>query len=109
MSPAQLEIQIIAALVAAACALPGAFLVLRGMSLDAEDGSLGDEAYTWTSNLSGTLGTGGELWVSDLPTGTHRITLTVTDSDGDTGTDTVSIFVGVSPNRVYLPLVLRSH
>jgi hypothetical protein len=85
----------------------GSTVVLRGMSLDAEDGLLGDEAYTWTSNLSGTLGTGGELWVSDLPTGTHRITLTVTDSDGDTGTDEIIIFVGVSPNKVYLPLVQR--
>ena len=33
MSSSQIEIQIIAALVAAACALPGVFLVLRKMSL----------------------------------------------------------------------------
>lgn len=33
MSPAQIEIQLIAAVVAAACALPGTFLVLRRMSM----------------------------------------------------------------------------
>lgn len=33
MSQAQLEIQLIAALIAAACALPGVFLVLRGMAM----------------------------------------------------------------------------
>ncbi len=33
MSQAQLEIQLIAAIVAAACALPGVFLVLRGMAM----------------------------------------------------------------------------
>lgn len=33
MSPAQIEIQLVAAVVAAACALPGTFLVLRRMSM----------------------------------------------------------------------------
>lgn len=87
----------------------GSTVVLGGAGLDAEDGSLGDEALAWTSNLSGTLGTGGELWVSDLITGSHRITLTATDSDGDTGTDAITIFVGVSLNKIYLPIVLRDY
>lgn len=83
-------------------------VVLRGRAMDAEDGPLGKTGIiTWASNLSGTLGTGVELWVSDLPTGTHRITMEVTDSDGDTGTDEITIFVGVSPNKVYLPVVLK--
>jgi len=86
----------------------GTTVVLRGMSLDAEDGSLGDEAYAWSSNLSGTLGTGEELWVSDLAAGVHRIILAATDSDGDTGTDEIVIYVGVSPSRTYLPVVLKS-
>ena len=33
MTPAQLEVQIVAAVVAAACAVPGTFLMLRRMSM----------------------------------------------------------------------------
>ena len=47
------------------------------------------------------------MHVTDLITGTHRITLTVSDSDGNISMDEVIIFVGVSPNKVYLPLALR--
>jgi hypothetical protein len=87
----------------------GSVIVLRGRGIDAEDGSLSETALTWTSDLSGTLGTGKELWVSDLTMGTHRITLTATDSDGSSGSDTVTIFVGVSPSRIYLPIIVKDY
>ncbi len=86
----------------------GETIVFRGAALDTEDGPLDDTVpITWTAHLSGTLGTGAELWVSGLVTGAHRITLTATDSDGQIGTDEILIFVGISPLRVYLPVVLR--
>ena len=82
--------------------------VFRASAIDAEDEPLDETgAITWTSSLSGTLGAGGELWVSGLSTGTHRITMTVADSDGDVGADEITIFVGVEMERIYLPLVLR--
>jgi len=87
----------------------GDTIVFMGTSTDAEDGPLSAmSAITWTSSLSGTLGGGTELWVSDLPTGTHRITMTVADSDGYVSTDEIIVFVGVSPGKIYLPIVLKN-
>jgi hypothetical protein len=56
-------------------------VVLEGTAYDLEDGSLGDAAFAWSSDLDGALGTGLSL-AAELSTGTHVITLTVTDSDG---------------------------
>lgn len=87
----------------------GETVVLRGAGLDAEDGRLaGAASFAWASSLDGSLGSGEELWLDNLSTGAHHITLTVTDSDGLTGTDEILILVGVSENRIYLPLVLRN-
>lgn len=83
-------------------------VVLRGTGLDAEDGLIAtDTAITWTSDLSGTLGAGGELWVENLPVGAHRITLTLSDSDGQSGTDSIMLYVGIALNKLYLPVILR--
>jgi len=71
----------------------GQTVILVGEGTDAEDGVLADLALSWQSSLSGTLGTGRMLAVTGLITGTHVITLTATDSDGNTATTTVQVLV----------------
>jgi hypothetical protein len=41
--------------------------------------------------------------VSNLSPGWHTVTLTATDSDGKTGTDSVTFLIG---NYVWLPMVM---
>jgi hypothetical protein len=57
---------------------------LQGSAYDLEDGTLGDASFQWSSSIDGDLGTGASLGTSELTTGEHIITLTVTDSDGMT-------------------------
>ncbi|MGV8041198.1 MAG: hypothetical protein AB2L07_14360 [Thermoanaerobaculaceae bacterium] len=72
----------------------GAPLVLRGLGLDAEDGALSGAALAWRDDVSGALGTGNELLLSaGLALGQHTITLTATDSHGQTGTATAGVRV----------------
>lgn len=35
--------------------------------------------------------------------------MTVADSDGDIDTDEITIFMGVSPNKIYLSIELRGY
>lgn len=56
-------------------------VVLQGSAYDLEDGSLGDSAFQWSSSINGDLGSGATLNTSELSTGQHTLTLTVTDSD----------------------------
>jgi hypothetical protein len=63
---------------------------LIGSAIDSEDGLLTGSALVWSSNLTGTLGTGDTLEVSNLQVGNHIIILTATDSDGLVGVDSVN-------------------
>ncbi|MGC9371682.1 MAG: Ig-like domain-containing protein, partial [Paracoccaceae bacterium] len=76
---------------------------------DVEDGTLFGASLTWTSNLSGTVGSGAMLHVTDLITGVHTLTVTATDTDGAKGTDVVVVFIGVQPKRIYLPITSKLH
>jgi hypothetical protein len=85
-------------------------LTLSGNGYDLEDGQLEDAALVWTSSLDGLLGTGQILYVSDLTTGTHQLTLTATDSQAQATSSTIIIGVGQPIDfeySVYLPVVLR--
>jgi hypothetical protein len=57
-------------------------VTLLGTAFDLEDGTLGDAAFAWSSSIDGALGSGASLSTAELTTGTHVITLEVTDSDG---------------------------
>jgi hypothetical protein len=66
---------------------------LEGVGEDLEDGTLEDAQLSWSSDLDGPLGTGRLLHVQELSDGTHHVTLTATDSDGQTGTAAVVVNV----------------
>ena len=78
---------------------------LRAISFDGSSSSDPDDdplTYAW-SNVSGLLGTGPEFELV-LPLGTHRVTLTVDDGQGNNDTETVTVHV-VEP----VPLKERLH
>jgi hypothetical protein len=83
----------------------GAPLLLQGYAYDPEDGILGDSALSWTSSQDGNLGTGSNLLIS-LSQSKHTITLSATDSNGNTSTTSIKVNVGY---RVYLPTVQKNH
>lgn len=86
--------------------VPSDSLSLEGWVYDPDDGSLSGEGLSWSSDRDGLLGTGENVLAVSLSQGWHEITLTATDSDGQTGTASVTVFVG---HRVYLPIILKSY
>jgi len=86
----------------------GETLDLWGSASDQEDGELPTQAQidisektdtpitslTWVSDIDGFLGYGDTLDINWLSQGTHYITYSATDSDGNTGSATVRILVG---------------
>ncbi|MBF0260017.1 MAG: PKD domain-containing protein, partial [Desulfamplus sp.] len=78
-------------------------ITFKGTGVDNEDGTLPVSSLVWTSSSSSVpLGKGNSLSVSNLPSGTHTITLTVTDSEGATATDQVVVVVG---NTAPVPVI----
>lgn len=68
-----------------------------GTADDAEDGDLSG-SLVWTSDLDGQIGTGASFSRSDLSVGTHTIEAAATDSDGATGTDTITLTIEEAPS-----------
>lgn len=66
---------------------------LSGAAVDLQDGLIPDARLVWSSNISGKLGVGGDLFVT-LPAGVHTITLTATSSAGVSSSSSVAIRVG---------------
>ena len=80
---------------------------LKGMAFDPEDGlvdgiqasnPVGEDAFSWSSDLQGGLGTGPEL-TAKLRTGTHVITLEVSDLNGSRSNASVVLDVGPGPSQ----------
>jgi hypothetical protein len=79
---------------------------LEGTMMDAEDQPpFTDATFVWTSDRDGTIGVGQNTTVYGLTPGRHKITLTITDSDGMTGNASVNIVVWSL--FTYLPLITR--
>lgn len=84
--------------------LVGEILTLEGSGFDPDDGVLVGDALTWTSASLGPLGTGspgrfGPLEEAQI--GSHVVSLTVRDSDGNTASRSVSIRVEPKPAPVF--------
>ncbi len=85
---------------------PGETIIFRGTATDPnQPGGLPDSAFAWRSNINGNLGTGAVRPVSTLSTGSHIITLRVTDNGGLWDEDSISITIRASthPSCLNLP------
>ncbi len=86
--------------------LPETPILFTASGYDPEDGPMEGDVFSWSSDRDGELGRGEDVFVPELSLGWHEITVTASDSDGHTATDTIRIYVG---NRVYLPIILKSY
>jgi hypothetical protein len=87
---------------------PGESLNLTGTA----SGGTPDYSFQWSSSVDGILGTGANLPILGLSLDMHdgnvqpnRITLLVTDANGQSATDSVDVTVLL---QVYLPLILKN-
>ncbi len=76
----------------------GASITFEGSASDTEDGDLTSN-LSWTSDIDGAIGTGGSF-TTTLSDGSHTITASVTDTDGNSASDSVSITVVNNPPSV---------
>ena len=70
----------------------GEVIGFAGSASDGEDGDL-TASLIWSSSVDGLIGTGGTFSRSDLSVGVHAITARVTDSEGSSGTDQITLIV----------------
>ena len=75
----------------------GATVVLHASGWDLEDRSLTGASVQWTSNLDGPIAQGRVTAVADLSVGTHVLTVTASDSGGQTATDTATVTITDRP------------
>jgi outer membrane protein assembly factor BamB len=77
-------------------------LNLEGTAYDRQQSLLDDKQFVWFSSIDGMLGTGRNLTPKNLSIGHHKITLTVTDSHGLRGSDTIDLNM-IDPMHQKLP------
>jgi hypothetical protein len=82
---------------------PNSSVLLMGSAYDMEDGSYSGSSLRWESDVDGDLGT-GQTVVARLSPGQHQISLSVTDSDDYTTTQSVDVYVGY---RTFLPIMVN--
>jgi hypothetical protein len=68
-----------------------------GSGTDNEDGALAGGSLVWVSDKDGHLGTGTSFGRDDLSVNTHIVTLTTTDSAGDSDSASTTIHVNAAP------------
>lgn len=78
---------------------PGEQSLLIGAAYDPEDGFLPGAGLTWTSDRDGLIGHGRQVEMKALSPGSHVITLTATDSQGQTATAQVKSLVRRIPAK----------
>ncbi|MFN8177696.1 MAG: Ig-like domain-containing protein [bacterium] len=76
-------------------------LVMVGSASDAVQGPLRPDQLAWRSDLQGLLGTGHELWKSNLAVGTHTIYAVATNSWGTAESTSVQVEVMAQPTYSY--------
>jgi hypothetical protein len=86
----------------------GQTVTFTGEATDPEDGEIPGSALVWTSDLDGPIGTGNEFMRDDLSGGFHEVTLTATDSEGNSGQASISFGVGGAPQAEILAPVDQS-
>lgn len=75
----------------------GQTAMLDGSALDPEDGELDGESLVWVSDRQGVLGTGSHVELgAELVPGTHLITLTATDTEGESAAASFRLIKGSS-------------
>ena len=83
---------------------------LTGAAYDLQDGMMLAGNLKWSSSRNGALGTGARIAPRKLTAGTHTITLTATNSRGQSTTTKVSVIVRgkkVPGQKVEAPTALR--
>ncbi|MBA3530605.1 MAG: hypothetical protein H0T73_01605, partial [Ardenticatenales bacterium] len=78
----------------------------QAIAMDIEEGQAEPDSLSWSSDLDGPLGS-GDLIGPVLSTGVHQLTARATDSGGLSGSDTITVYVGIPLYRLYLPLLNR--
>jgi hypothetical protein len=71
----------------------GQTVLLSAEASDKEDEHIPGSKFVWTSNQDGELGIGSSKSVSSLSPGVHTITLTVVDSKGAKGSESIVITI----------------
>jgi hypothetical protein len=82
----------------------GSQVYLQGQASDMDEASVPDNHFQWMVDGSTILGVGRNQQVV-LPNGQHTITLTVLDSDGATGSASVTVFV--NQYRIMIPAIRK--